>query len=233
MGALAVHGFTGNPSTMRGIAEALAAEGFAVELPRLPGHGTTIEDMLTTTWDDWSGAAEAAYEDLASRCSRVVVAGLSMGGAITAWLAVRQPEIAGIAVVNPSVEPVAESFIEILQGALDGGVAVAPGIASDIAKPGVTESAYAGSPVAAAITLMKAQIELAPRLGEIRCPVLLLNSRQDHVVPPSNGDYFAEQVSGPVERVFLENSYHVATLDYDKDEVERRVVDFALKVTAA
>ena len=62
-----LHGFTGNPSSMRGVAEALAAAGFAVELPLLPGHGTTVEDMLTTGFSDWAGAAEAAYLDLAGR----------------------------------------------------------------------------------------------------------------------------------------------------------------------
>ena len=79
-GLLALHGFTGNPSSMRGLAETLAAEGLHVELPRLPGHGTTIEDMLTTGWADWTGEVEAAYQRLAARAGKVVVAGLSMGG---------------------------------------------------------------------------------------------------------------------------------------------------------
>ena len=60
-GFLALHGFTGNPSSMRGFAEAVAGAGYHVELPRLPGHGTTIEDMLTTGWADWVAEAEAAY----------------------------------------------------------------------------------------------------------------------------------------------------------------------------
>src|SRR5687767_1255334 len=89
-GVLVCHGFTGNPQSMRGLAEAFAAAGFSVELPRWPGHGTTIEDMLETGWADWSGAAEAAYTDLAGRClgegGRVVVAGLSMGGTLAVWL---------------------------------------------------------------------------------------------------------------------------------------------------
>jgi carboxylesterase len=59
-----------------------------------------------------------------------------------------------------------------------------------------------------------------------------MNSPQDHVVPPSSSEMVAEQVSGPLERVTLERSYHVATLDYDKDEIERRAVEFAKKVTA-
>ena len=78
-GALVLHGFTGNPQSMRGLAEALAGAGFTVELPRLPGHGTSVEDMATTSWEDWASAAEAAYLDLAARCERVVVTALSMG----------------------------------------------------------------------------------------------------------------------------------------------------------
>jgi len=66
-GALVLHGFTGSPQSMRGLARAFAAAGFAVELPRLPGHGTTVADMQTTRWADWSAAAEAAYDELAAR----------------------------------------------------------------------------------------------------------------------------------------------------------------------
>src|SRR6476661_4593790 len=96
VGVLVLHGFTGNPQSMRGLAEAFAGAGFTVELPRLPGHGTNIDDMETTTWADWSAAAEAAYDELAARCERVVVAGLSMGGSLTVWLASLHSEIAGI-----------------------------------------------------------------------------------------------------------------------------------------
>src|SRR5216117_3223058 len=95
-GVLVVHGFTGNCQSMRPLAQAFAAAGFTVELPLLPGHGTTVEDMLETRWEDWSSAAETAYNQLASRCRKVVVAGLSMGGTITTWLAARHPEIPGI-----------------------------------------------------------------------------------------------------------------------------------------
>src|SRR5271154_1300134 len=95
-GALVVHGFTGSPQSMRGLAEALAAAGHAVELPRLPGHGTAIEDMLTTGWEDWTATVQAAYRELAARCDQVVVAGLSMGGTLAIWLALQQPEIAGL-----------------------------------------------------------------------------------------------------------------------------------------
>src|SRR2546421_3763826 len=129
-GALVLHGFTGNPQSMRGLAEALAGAGLAVELPLLPGHGTSIEDMLPTRWTDWSTAAEDAYADLAGRSRRLVVAGLSMGGALAVWLAARHPELAGVVAINPFIEPPAESFREMLRSALDAGTETMPGIGS-------------------------------------------------------------------------------------------------------
>src|SRR3954468_5320750 len=231
-GALVLHGFTGNPNSMRPLAEAFAAAGFTVELPLLPGHGTVIEDMVPTRWADWSGAVEAAYTHLAARCDKVVVAGLSMGGTLTAWLAANHAEIAGVVLINALVDPPDASLADALRGLLSEGP-IMPGIGSDIADPDVTEASYDGTPIEPLLSLFDGVSDLYPKLGDIRCPVLIFTSRQDHVVVPTNSDVIAEQVSSPVERVFLERSYHVATLDYDKAEIEARSVEFAKKVTAS
>jgi len=211
---------------MRPLAEALAARGHTVELPLLPGHGTAVEDMLPTRWADWTAAAEAAYLDLAGRSGPVAVAALSMGGSLACWLATRHPEIRGLALVNPLVEPPADSFRDVLRGILAEGTELVPGVGSDIAKEGVAELAYPGTPVAAALSLFEGVEAMAPSLSSIRCPVLLLTSRNDHVVPSSSGDFLTERISGPVERVWLEHSYHVATLDNDAPEVEARTAAF-------
>jgi carboxylesterase len=62
-------------------------------------------------------------------------------------------------------------------------------------------------------------------------PILLLSAPQDHVVEPVQSDALAAVYGGPVERVTLERSYHVATLDYDKDLIFERAVAFGQKVT--
>ena len=72
---------------------------------------------------------------------------------------------------------------------------------------------------------------MADRYGELTCPLLLLTSPQDHVVDPGNGNFLAETYGGPVERISLERSYHVATLDYDKDLIFDAAVTFGRKVT--
>lgn len=230
-GVLCLHGFTGNCNSMRGLAEAFHTAGYAVELPLLPGHGTSVTDMMSTGWDDWSGAAEDAYERLAGRADKVVVAGLSMGGALTAWLAARHPEIAGIICVNALVET-PDGMEAAVTGMLDAGETTIAGIGSDIADPESRESAYASTPLRPLSTLFRAADELAGLLAQIECPTLILNSPQDHVVEPRNSDTLAAAVRGPVERVTLELSYHVATLDYDKGLVEQASVAFAAKVTA-
>lgn len=224
---LVLHGFTGNPQSMRPLAEALAAVGFTVDLPLLPGHGTAVEDMVPTRFEDWSGAADAAYRALAARCSRVAVVGLSMGGTLTCWLAARHPEIAGIALVNPMVDPPVEAFRDAISNLLAEGTEVVDAIGSDIAKEGSAEHSYPGTPLAAVLSFFGGVDEVATVLGDIRCPTLLLSSREDHVVPVENGDVLVRSVGGPVERVWLERSYHVATLDWDAPLVEERVLAFA------
>lgn len=232
-GALVLHGLTGTPSSMAGVAAALAGAGFAVESPLLPGHGTSVDDLAGTTWHDWSAAAESAYLGLARRCDRVVVAGLSMGGTLACWLATRHPGVAGVVCVNPMVEPVAPSFLDLLRGLLDAGVGHLPALGSDVARPDAAESAYDRLPVPPLISLLEALPDLGRRLGDLRCPLLVFTSVHDHVVPPSSSDVLAAAVSGPVERVRLERSYHVATLDHDAADIERRSAAFAAAVVAA
>src|SRR5690349_5123499 len=101
-GVLVCHGFTGTPQSMRPWAERLAADGLTVRLPRLPGHGTTWQEMNRTRWADWLAAAERSFAELVDRCDRVFVMGLSMGGALALRIAERQaPHVAGVVVVNP------------------------------------------------------------------------------------------------------------------------------------
>lgn len=229
-GVLVLHGFTGSPHEMRGVAEQLADAGFTVDLPLLPGHGTDISDLVPLRWADWARAAEDAYLDLSARCRQVVVFGLSMGGALACRLASSHPEIVGLVLVNPFVEaPDAE-----LRGALEelqrSGTEVLTATDTDIADDSVRVVSYGAMAVAPTLSLFDGVEEIAGLLHEVRCPVLLFSSRNDHVLPSSNGDLLEAKVGGRLERVWCERSFHVATLDFDRDEIEARTVTFVTSV---
>jgi carboxylesterase len=231
-GALVLHGFTGSPQSMRPLAQAFADAGFTCELPLLPGHGTSLDDMLATGWDDWSAAADAAYRDLASRCERVVVAGLSMGGTLATWLAARHPEVAGLIAINAAVMPQPE-IAELLLPLLEAGEQTFDAVGNDIAKEGVVELAYDRTPLAPLASLGAAIDDLQPLLAGITCPTLVMSAPEDHVVPPAASDHLAASVGGPVERVTLARSYHVATLDHDAELIQREAVAFARRACGA
>ena len=168
-----LHGFTGNPQSMRPLAEALADAGLTVDLPLLPGHGTDMSELIDKRWSDWSAAAADALDALEARCESVVVAGLSMGGSLACWLAEQRGEIRGLAVVNPMVEPPDQSLRDIVTGMLESGETVAPGIGSDIAKPDTSELAYPGLPLEAALSFFGGVDDLSKRISDISCPVLV------------------------------------------------------------
>jgi carboxylesterase len=230
VGALVLHGFTGSPSTMRSLAEVLAAEGHAVELPRLPGHGTHVDDMMATGWPDWSAEALRAHDELAARVERVVVVGLSMGATLAAAVAIERPSVAALVVINGALEPLGDDLAQAVRDALSAGETLIPSEGNDIALEGVEDLSYDGTPLRPLLSLVEAGPGLAERLAEITCPTLVMSAPQDHVVAPSASRYFADRVRARVEWVDLPNSFHVATLDHDRVLIEERVAAFVARV---
>ena len=229
-GALVLHGFTGTPGSMRPLADAIAAAGFSVESPLLPGHATTPSDLGTKTFSDFVNAVEDAYATLSERTTAIVVVGLSMGGALALDLATRHHELAGVVLINPLAEPPAPSFLELLRAAHAGGSFSFPSIGSDIAKPRDHEGGYDETPIAPLLSTMEGIAELGGRLSQITSPVLMFTSRTDHVVPPTTGDFLEGALSAPVTRIMLEQSHHVATLDYDAELIATATIEFMNKV---
>ncbi len=218
VGVVLCHGYPSTPQSMRGWAEHLAAAGYSVRVPLLPGMGTNWKDLNATGWQDWYGELEVAYEQLARRCRTVFAAGLSMGGLLATKLAQEKPALAGLVVVNPiyaHTNP-ALRILPLLQHVLPS----LGGIAGDIKKPGVVELAYDRNPLRSMYSQTRLWRIVVEDLPHLRLPVLLVTSREDHVVPPVSWQTFLKRVgSDDVTHVMLENSYHVATLDNDAELV--------------
>lgn len=233
VGVLIVHGFTGTPSSMGVVVEAAVDAGVDVEAPRLPGHGTHVDDMIPTRWSDWADAVAVAHDVLCDRVERTVVVGQSMGATLGLALALDRPSIAGLVCINPATrvrDPVEMALIDEL---IEDGLTVAPGSGSDIADPDASDISYDGTPLLAARSFMVDGVApIAGRLGELAMPLRLLTSRHDHVIPPGDSEHLAAVYGGPVEHTWLERSFHVATRDHDRDLVAAETIDFVHRVAA-
>jgi carboxylesterase len=230
-GVLLCHGFTGCPQSLRPWAEHLAGQGLTVSLPLLPGHGTRWQDMRHTGWEDWYATVERELRELTGRCERVFVCGLSMGGALALRLAARHgPAIDGVVLVNPALTfPRWQGYtLSVLRFLVPS----TRGIASDIAKTGPREAGYDRVPLHGAYALRRLLERVRADLPRVTQPVLLLHSRVDHVVPPSDSALaLASIASADVTERVLQDSYHVATLDHDAERIFQETDAFITRLT--
>ena len=231
VGVLLCHGFTGTPQSLRPWGEYLADRGYSVRLPLLPGHGTTWQAMNHTRWEDWYASVDTAFRQLHETSERVVVCGLSMGGALALQLAQGHgPRISGLVLVNPAVK--FDDPRTLLLPVLKHVVGSLGAIGNDVKKEGVTELAYTRTPLKAAHSQLVAWQSVVRDLPEVTQPVLLLRSPQDHVVPASSSALILSRISSrDVTEILLEDSYHVATIDNDAPRIFDESAKFIERTT--
>lgn len=229
-GVLLCHGFTSTPQSLRPWAEHLAAAGYSVRLPLLPGHGTSWQELNTTRWPQWYDAVDRSFQELRQRCEYVVAGGLSMGAALATRLAQEHgPRVSGLVLVNPAYRLDDRRLLGV--PLIKHAVPSMPGIGSDIKKQGPVELAYPRTPLRALHSMMQMWAVVVRDLPEVTQPVLLLRSSVDHVVPASSSALLRAKVSSPdVIEVVLNDSFHVAPLDNDAPRIFAESVDFVERV---
>lgn len=225
-GVLLCHGFTGCPQSLRPWAEFLATAGLSVRLPRLPGHGTTWQEMAHTRWEDWYAEVNRSFDELRATTDAIFVMGLSMGGCLALRLAeLRGPAVAGLVLVNPSIT--ADTPLFAFLPVMKFVVPSTKGIASDIKKAGATELAYTRVPLKAAATLPGLWRITKEQLSDVTQPVLVYRSAVDHVVGPRSLQILRDSLAGGVLEVRdCADSYHVATLDNDAQAIFSGSLEF-------
>ncbi|CAN5614484.1 alpha/beta fold hydrolase [soil metagenome] len=232
IGVLLSHGFTGSPASMRPWGEHLGALGYGVAVPRMPGHGTTWQELNSCRWDDWYGEVLRAFDQLCLDHDAVVVGGLSMGGSLVLRVAEEHPDrVAGVMVVNPAL---ATKRLDVkLLPVLKHLVPSFPAIAGDIKKPGMSEGAYERTPLKAIHSFMQHWPTIISDLDKVTSPLIYFRSPEDHVVDGLTQPIVLSKVTTTdVTEVTLPDSYHVATLDNDAPTIFAESAAFVARVTA-
>ncbi|MGH2752047.1 MAG: alpha/beta hydrolase [Actinomycetota bacterium] len=226
VGALLVHGFTGSPQGMRGLGRYLAERDIAVEGIRLPGHGTTWQDLDARRPHEWVSAVEEGYAKVAHGRDQVFVVSLSFGSALAVDFAARHPgKVAGLVSLAGLV--LVKDPRRFFSGAIRRMVPSIPGVANDIADPEAREIAYDRFPTTAGHHMLQF-IKLArSALPHVTCPLLVMHSHNDHTVHPDNAlEIHRGASSRDKQIVWVDNSYHVITLDVDKQRVYESTYEF-------
>ena len=225
VGVLVCHGFGGSPRSIQEVGLRLAEAGYTVALPLLAGHGSTPEAMERSRWTEWAADVERAFGWLRERTDTIFLFGLSMGGTLVLWMAERHPEAAGLITVNAIVRHPRERSMRIL-GRL-GLPRWAKAIGNDAKLAGVDEKAYDRIPVRSARQLALLVANVRQGLSRVRCPALVFSSVTDHVVPPANQKEILGSISS-ADKTLIElfDSYHVATMDNDKERILAGTLEF-------
>jgi carboxylesterase len=232
--ALLIHGLSGTPFEMRFLGERLAASGARVCGVRLDGHAGASEELGASTQARWYESTVEGFERLRRYGDPVAVIGLSMGALLGARLAADQGEaVTGVVMLSPAF------FLPLwVRGPLKALRALGPladriylrGKGSDIhdaAARGVHPSARL-MPLSAVLELLKLSAAVRPRLGRVTQPTLIIHSRRDHTCPMRrNVDFVMNRLGSAQKRaVILEESFHVITVDSEKERVASEVIDF-------
>lgn len=222
---LFLHGFNSSPHALREWAQLTADAGYRVALPRLPGHGTDWRELNATRWRDWYSCAERELLALDAGADQVFIAGHSMGGSLGLRLAAHLPDaVAGLSLVNPGMLAYPLQRLAPLASRV---VDTVPSRRHDIAQPGVPRHGYDHTPLRAAVSMFRMYADIRASLDLVVCPTLMFRSAADHVVPTLSIDYIRTHVSSEEVVVReLPRSYHVATLDYDKEQVFSETLGF-------
>ncbi|WP_336856091.1 alpha/beta hydrolase [Sinomonas albida] len=224
-GVAMCHGFSGSPSSVAPWAEGLAAHGFDVEVPLLPGHGTDWHDLEGRRWREWTECFEAACARLAARNDALFVAGLSMGGAIALRAAARL-DVAGVAVVNPGLG-FYDWRVRYIGAIRHFRRTTAPIDEPAAPEPVGDEGEYDVTPLAAVYELRQLFRAADRALPKVTAPLLAFKSDEDPVVPPSSVARILRRVSShDVEFVPLHESPHVATRDREAPLIVDRTAEF-------
>lgn len=231
IGIIFFHGFTGSPYEGKDFAAHFAKKGYTVWVPLLPGHGTQPADLMKTKWEDWYSYAERYLLELKQKCKKIILSGQSMGGALALSLASHYSvdaivTLAGAVFLKDwrlKFLPFAKNLFHYQYKSRGPDISL-----KEVKKQSASYHKY---PIKSIEQFLKLLDHTKKNLNLIKDPLLLIHSKKDHTITYKNMDFIFNNVSSTIkEKITLQNSYHIISLDQEKINVFKAVEDFLKKL---
>jgi carboxylesterase len=248
VGFLLIHGLGGTPVELRFVAQGLARAGHTVYCCQLAGHCGTIEDLRTSTWQQWYASVKQAHDRLKEHCDIIIAGGLSMGGILALHLAHERPqEVHGLALYAPTlkldgwampwysfvlrwVRPTPIKFELNLPEHDPYGIKderLRAFVVGSMLSGDSSEAGVFSTPVRSFAHFNSLLAVVKKELRKITAPALIIHPREDDIASLGNALYLQRKLGGLVDTVVLDDSYHIVTLDRQRHVVVERSIAFA------
>jgi carboxylesterase len=247
VGVLLVHGLGGAPAELKIIAKGLNRAGYTVHCCQLAGHCAGEAELLATNWRDWYASVERAFDALKGQVQSVYAGGLSMGAILALHLAAKRgAELSGLLLYAPTLWydgwsiPWYRFLLRILIDTPIGrryrfverepyGIKdpkIRRRILAAMERGNSAEAGLLGTPSASLRELWRLVAEIEPELKAITVPALLVHAREDDISSLKNATYLQKNLGGLVDTLILDDSYHIVTIDRQRDVVIERSNSF-------
>jgi carboxylesterase len=251
LGFLLIHGLGGTPSEMRYVAQGLVRAGHTVHVPQLAGHCGSAEELKATTWQHWYESVEIEHRLLRETCSTVVVGGLSVGAILALHHAAQHPrDVSALALYAPSlwldgwgIPWYSHLFKLVTQKWFANIFPFAernPWGIKDLRVRALVEQAISsGDSSRAGIAALPGSLMLELRwlvkqvkqeVRQVQQPTLIVHPREDDRASLRNLEYLQTNLGGLIEAVVLDDSYHIVTLDRQRQLVVDRTLEFISQI---
>src|SRR5215831_3036304 len=193
------------------------------------------------------GRVDVEHQRLRENCSTIVVGGLSMGAILALHHAAQHPDdVSALLLYAPSLWldgwgiPWYSHFFKLItQKWLAQIFPFAErdpwGIKDPRIRSLVEQAIKSGDSSQAGVAALPGSLMLELRwlvqrvkyeIAKIKQPVLIVHPREDDRASLRNVCFLQDNLSGPVQTVVLDDSYHIVTLDRQRELVLQRTLDF-------
>ncbi|GEK34981.1 alpha/beta hydrolase [Kurthia sibirica] len=225
VGIYMLHDLAGSPHNIYDIGVTFVEAGYSVRIPRLAGHGTSPIDLHDVTIDDILHALRTDFKEYKAEMDYVILFGFAFGGGLAQQLAF-EFEVDGLILVNSIFEAPEKLIVDALEE-VELEHRFVPAGTLDIKNDRVKPDIYTEIPVPIILELPEFSEHLQEHAADVFCPLLVLQSIDDHVYSPKNADYIVHKFSSREKHlIMLQDSFHFATVDYDQERIAKQCIFF-------